>query len=236
MVCLTGLIIGLLSIIISFSRGGFVGLIAMGGVLWLFSRKKIVSLLLIATLIGIMFMYAGDEYWQEMATSTNATEGTGKERVEFWKSSLIMFINNPLGVGGNNFQVRFPEYQTEYFGERNMWGKVAHSIWFTLIPETGVLGIYIYLALLYYNIKDIFWLNRFSYFRMDADKQFLGSTGRAFIAAFAGYFAAGSFISVLYYAHYWYFIGFILAVMNIARGVLKRPEKTSGAAYGYARK
>lgn len=218
-VCLTGLIIGILSIIVSFSRGGFLGLIAIGAVVWFFSTRKIITLFVIIILAGLMFLFAGEKYWAEISTSTNTEEGTGKERIESWKSGWRMFLDNPLGVGGNNFIVRFHEYQTNYF-KRGMWGRAAHSLWFTLIPELGIFGIYIYFSLLYYNLKDIFMLMKINFDDADdEDKKYLNYLGRAFIASFTGYFVAGTFISVLYYAHYWYLTSIIIATIKISKKI-----------------
>ena len=214
--CLTGLVLGLLSIVVSFSRGGFLGLIAMAIVLWLFSKKKIVTLFAILFFSGIMFLFAGEKYWAEMSTSINAEEGTGKARIESWKSAWAMFLDKPLGVGGGNFMIHFPEYQTDFF-KRGMWGRASHSLWFTLIPELGIIGIYIYFTLIFYNLKDIFRLKNIQFDDRDEDKKFLAYTGRAFIASLAGYFVSGSFISVLYYAHYWYLIGLIVATTKISK-------------------
>jgi probable O-glycosylation ligase (exosortase A-associated) len=218
LLCLIGLIIGLLAVIVSFSRGGFFGLAATGIVIWLFSKKKLLSIFIIIILIGIMFLFAGEEYWVEMSTTTNTEEGTAKGRIESWKGGWNMFVDNPLGVGGNNYPVRISEYQTDYF-QRGMYGRVAHSLWFTLIPELGLFGIYFYLALLYYNLKDIFTLKKIS-FDQDEDnenKKYLNFMGRAFIASFAGFFVSGTFISVLYYAHYWYMVALLVATTKIAK-------------------
>ena len=215
--CLAGLIVGLLAVVISISRGGFVGIVSMGLMLWVIAEKKVFSTIMILFMVGIVFMYAGEKYWSEMSTATNITQGTGRERIESWSSAWNMFRDNPLGVGGNNFQVRFPEYQTEYFGDRNMWGRVAHSIWFTLIPELGIFGIFIYFILLYYNLKDIFYLRRLLFDDNDQTIKYLNCLGSAFLISLTGYFATGSFISVLYYAHYWYMIGIIIAAVNIAK-------------------
>lgn len=217
-VCLTGLIIGLLSIIVSFSRGGFVGLIAMGAVTLLFSKKKTLFLFIIIILAGLIIQFAGEKYWAEMSTSINTEEGTAKGRIESWKSGWRMFLDNPLGVGGNNFQVRFDEYQTDYF-KRGMWGRVAHSLWFTLIPELGVFGFYIYLSLLYYNLKDIFMLKSISFDDRDENKKYLNYLGRAFIVSFTGYFVSGIFLSVLYYAHYWYLTALLVATTRITNRI-----------------
>ncbi len=221
LICLTGLVVGIFSIVVSFSRGGFIGLIATGAVIWFFSRRKVIATLMIMVLVSMMMIFAEDKYWDEMSTSTSMEEdSTGKERIESWKSGIFMFIDNPFGVGGNNYPVRFPEYQTEYF-QRGMYGRAAHSIWFTLIPELGVIGIFIYAMLLFYNLKDIFRLKNISFHDdskgIDKEKKFLNYTGRAFIASLVGFFATGTFLSVLYYAHYWYLTGLIAAsaaIMN----------------------
>jgi len=215
LLCLTGLVIGLLSIVVSFSRGGFVGLVGMSFVLWLFSKKKILSFFLILFLSGLLFVFAGEEYWAEINTTTNTEEGTARGRIESWKSSWRMFLDNPLGVGPGNFMVMFPEYQSDFFS-RGMWGRVAHSLYFTLLPELGIVGIYIFLSLLYYNVKDIFRLKNIQIDEYDENKKFLNYMGRAFIASLTGYFASATFISVLYYAHYWYLLGIIIATVNIS--------------------
>ena len=128
---------------------------------------------------------------------------------------MRMFIDNPLGVGGNNFQVRFPEYQSKIF-KRGMWGRVAHSLWFTLISELGIFGILIFFMLLYYNVRDIIFLKNF---RLDnrEDLKYLNVLSLATFASFAGYFASGTFLSVLYYPHYWYLTAILVASVKIAK-------------------
>ncbi len=210
------LALGIFGVVKSFSRGGFLGLICMIAIAWLVSPRKIVSLLIICMLGFSAYMYGGERYKAEMATSTDAEHGTGKARIESWKSAWNMFIHNPWGVGGNNFQVRFPEYQTDYFG-RGMWGRVAHSLWFTLLPELGVVGVYIYLSLLFYNLKDIFLLKNLKKNNgSDQTAAYFYYFSLAFLASFAGFFVSASFISVLYYPHYWYLTAILVAGKKVA--------------------
>jgi probable O-glycosylation ligase (exosortase A-associated) len=210
---------GLFAVVISFSRGGFVGLVAMGFVVWVISRKKVVCLILIC-LIGLsVYYFAGDRYWKEMDTIENINEGTAKARTESWKAGWRMFLDNPLGVGGGNFPARFPEYQSDYF-KRGMWGRAAHSLWFTLIPELGIAGIFIYLSLLYYNVKDIFIIKKLRKESAgDRDSEYVYYLSLAFLASFAGYFASGTFLSVLYYPHYWYLTAILVATTRIAKNL-----------------
>lgn len=212
---LTGLIVGLAAIVVSFSRGGFVGLVCAGAVIWLFSPKKILSLFLICIFGFILYFASGDAYKHEMSTVTDTSDETADARLKSWATAWDMFIDNPLGVGGRNFSNRFPEYQKDRF-ERGMGGRVAHSLWFTLIPELGIIGIVLYFRLLHYNLKDIFLVKRIN-IEGNVDIRYVHRLSLALIASLAGYFASATFISVLYYPHYWYLTGLIVAIANIAR-------------------
>lgn len=210
-----GMLIGLATVVVSFSRGGFLGLLCMAAVLWLFSPKKIISLFLIC-LLGIgVYIYSGEKYLAEMSTVTDTKEATANDRMLSWEAAWDMFLEHPLGVGGNNFPVHFQEFQSDEFS-RGMWGRQAHSLWFTLIPELGIFGIMIYFTLIYYNLKDIFFLKKIKVGN-DPDLRYLHSLSLAFIASLAGFFASATFISVLYYAHYWYLTALIVATVRISK-------------------
>ncbi|WP_209005462.1 O-antigen ligase family protein [Steroidobacter agaridevorans] len=233
----TALMIGLLTVVISFSRGGFVGLVIMFFIVWLVSPRKMVTVVAILFLGTIVYFYAGETYLNEMGTVTDTKESTAKARLNSWASGLDMFLDNPLGVGGNNFQVRFPEYQGDRFN-RGMWGRVAHSLWFTLIPETGIFGIVIYLRLLIYNLKDARAI-RTRRKVLSGDDRYLNAMSIAFLASLAGFFASASFISVLYYPHYWYLTAMIVATVRIRKKLSEAPEddaleKTPGKPFGKA--
>ena len=60
--------------------------------------------------IGIIalaaLIFAGSEYWAEMATITDTSEPTADIRLEIWKVGLRMWEANPVfGVGPGNFRV-----------------------------------------------------------------------------------------------------------------------------------
>lgn len=205
--------LGVVSIIISFSRGGFVGLLCVGFMIWLYSPRKIVTLLLIGALTVGFFQFSGEKYLTEMGTITDTEESTSKQRIETWKSGWYMFLDNPLGVGGSNFIVRFQEYQTDFFS-RGMWGRAAHSVWIQLLSELGVFGVLIYGILLFYNLKDIFWLKKFKSSK-DKEISFAYYLSLSFFASIIGYFASGSFISVLYYPHYYYLTAMIFVTKRL---------------------
>ncbi len=209
----------LLTVVATFSRGGFVGLLAMAAVYWIFSRRKILTLFC-ALLIGcILYMSSGEQYRQEMSTVTDTKENTANARLLSWEAGWKMFKAHPLGIGGNNFPIYFPEYQPEGL-RHNMWGRQAHSLWFTLLPETGVVGIIIYFLIIRMNVKDLFFLRGIGGARgreyLDSNTHFMSQLSTAFMASFAGFFASASFISVLYYPEFWYLTVLVVSARNVA--------------------
>jgi O-antigen ligase len=210
-----GMVSGVLTNIVSFSRGGFVGMVCVGATMWAFSKQKMRSFLVMTLLALVVFAASGERYWSRIATAKDTDSGTAAIRLESWKAGWRMFLDNPLGVGGNNFPVRFSEYQSSFF-TRGMWGRAAHSIWFTLLPESGIIGVIIYLALLRFNVRDLRFLRSIDMGGRHGT-EYLHALSSAFLAAFVGYFVSGSFLSVLYYPHYWYLTAIIVAAVGIAR-------------------
>lgn len=208
-------LVGVVSIVVSGSRGGFVGLVAVLAVIWLASPRKIVSLALVGVLALGVLLAADQKYWDRMSTIDNTEEGTAKQRLDSWQAGWDMFKDNPLGVGPGNFPVRFPEYQPDSF-KRGMWGRQAHSLWFTLLPELGIPGVLLYLSLLRLNLRDLWYLRRRS--KDSEEHRFTYFLSLAFMASLAGFFASGTFVSVLYYPHYWYLTAMIVATRKVFDG------------------
>ena len=215
--------LGLASIVASFSRGGFVGLVAVAFVLWLQIPRKVLVLALTSIILLIVInvpithpgtVRANSTFWQEMTSISSGDDYNKDSRLELWKSAWEMFKDNPLGVGPNNYPVRLPEYQTAYFGDKIMWGKLAHSIWFTLLSELGIIGVLLYFSLFLANMRDIKYLKTLSTDGSDIHRYayFLSLT---YTASLAGYCASGTFLSVLYYPHYWYLTAMIVATRKI---------------------
>ena len=229
-----GLFLCVGAVVVSFSRGGLVGLAAAFAVIWLFSPRKILTISILAVL-GIGMYLFGDQlgklghprghggksgsYWSEMATSTDAKENTAAARINYWKAAIRMWKDYPFGVGGANFPVLHESYKMEEV-RLNMWGVPAHSLWFTLLPETGVEGVFVFMMLVFVNIKDALFIKKHFRDSTDPDDRFLYFLSLAFLSSLAGFFAAASFLAVLYYAHIWYFSGLIAATVSIARSRL----------------
>jgi probable O-glycosylation ligase (exosortase A-associated) len=217
----------------SLSRGGFIGLVAVGLFFWLKSPKKVLSSIVVTLMVAILYLSAPQTYWDEVRSiqNENIQEGTGQERWYSWQCGWRMFLDHPIiGVGQGNFPWNFVQYEPPGgLWDRLHGGRAAHSVYFTLIPELGAIGTILFFSLLYYSLRDMKVVLKAekthpalgvqSETEKDAREKLrklknivLGVQG-----AFAGYLISGTFLSVLYYPHFWLLVAFSLAIANVGK-------------------
>jgi O-antigen ligase len=205
--------------ILTTSRGGFVGLLAVVFVLWLLNPRKILALVLVGILSVAVFELAPNSYWDHVATIEDTQAGTAKGRLDSWMAAWRMFKDNPLGVGGGQFAIHFPEYQGDAFGAHNMWGREAHSLWFSLVAELGIPGAILFAAHIRANWKALRNLRKLP---PEKGRPLPMLLSTALTASFAGYFGAGTFLSAFYYPHYWFMSALLVATERAM--VSRRPD------------
>ncbi len=204
--------------IVSESRGGFLALVAAaGGCLWYSKRRlRAAAILLILALGSIPFL--SSNYVEEMQSITDPTDSTREARLYSWRLGWKMFKDNPVfGVGAGNYPWRVQEYEIRSNewnpGDKLHGGRVAHSLYFTLLPEYGLVGTAIYLLILVIMIQRYIRLNRrFKALGAPYDEGDLAMLSRAAGPALLGFLVGATFISVLYYPMFWLLIGFLLAL------------------------
>lgn len=127
------------------SRGGFLGLLTIGGYWVLTSRRKIIySILLIAVLIASFALVPGESK-QRLATIWDPQtdyDRTAGDRTNVWKRGLTTFINNPVfGVGIGNFAVSEGTSK-----EGGVW-LTAHNSLLQVAVEIGTVGLFLFIRL-----------------------------------------------------------------------------------------
>lgn len=160
---LLGLIIlNIVSVIGTYSRGGFIGLTILAVAMWLKSKRKFSLVLVAGLLIPILYMNAPDT-WKERQTtiSSAATEdGSFIGRLWAWKISTLIALDNPLSGGGFK-SVTDPLLWNIYASETPDFGpietpaipntlkpKAAHNIYFQVLGDHGFVGLILFLLIL----------------------------------------------------------------------------------------
>ncbi len=205
------------AIVVSFSRGGFVGLCAVVMYCLVRARKKLIGFG-VAALMGLTILtVAGPAYWQEMSTISDVNEGTADLRLEVWKIGLRMFAANPIfGVGPGNFRWVVGDYQSkdqlDKYG-RSLGGSIiAHSLFVELLAELGAAGACLFLILLWYTLRDLREARKVESLRHYAD-----AIGGSIVACLVN----GLFLSLFYFSYVWLFMALAVAIRQVAENHLR---------------
>lgn len=220
-----------MSLIATSSRGGFLGLLAVGAYCWFYSPKKIMSLALGLCLTGLVLIAAPQEYWDRISTITDDStmeSGTAGQRVFTWGIGWEMFLDNPVfGVGQGNFPWTIGEYMGgRTWQTKSLAGRQAHSLYFTLLPELGLVGVMIFGSMVYLNycdtrVKELVPRRSRQPFGPrheddSEDSQIVRASlyGNAILGGMIGYLATSTFISTLYYPTFWIMMALAVALRN----------------------
>lgn len=215
-------------VLLSRSRGGFVGLCAMFLFCWLRTKKKMITGFFVVLLVGFAVAFAPTDYWDEVKSirAEGASTGTGEQRVYEWKIGWHMFLDNPImGVGQGNFPWEFKKYEFQvtgsdepYYG-RSVAGRVAHSLYFTLFPELGLIGAFLFFAIIYYSLKDLKITRKLclqhEINNTDNQRERFYYLTIALEGSMVSYLVSGIFISILYYPNFYILVGFIMSLKKI---------------------
>jgi O-antigen ligase len=229
-VILTGLF--LFVIALTESRGGFIGLVSVVLYCVWKSNRKMALGILICIFSVFLYIVAPSGYWQEIGTisdeaSQNSEKlesqvGTGAQRLYSWKLGWGMFVDNPImGVGQGNYPWNVMEQEEKMninWKTRSLAGRAAHSLYFTLLPELGIIGTVLFFTIIIYVWKDLLWvryiIKKDILFTSNLNKNIYYNT-LAIEASIIGYLSSSVFISTLYYPNFWLLTAIMVALKNI---------------------
>lgn len=212
-----------LGVIATFSRGGFLGLVAALGVGFLLSKRKgrilaITAAMAIPLVIAAPFIIPA-KYVSEMETITDTSDQTRNYRVYLWGLAWGMYKQNPVvGVGAGNFPWTVHLYEAQLppekiFRKRYSGGFLCHSVYFTSLSELGTIGTALFLTLLWRSLKAGKVVARGGP-EVDED---LRKFGLALLTSIAGFAVSAVFISVLYYPPFWHLVALGAVMLGMVR-------------------
>jgi len=214
----------------SLSRGGFVGLVPVILYCWYKTPKKFLSTIIVAIMTSVLYFSASPKYWDEVKSikEENIQKGTGEDRWYLWKITWHMFLDYPIiGVGQGNAPWHISRYEPPGgLHGTSRAGRAVHSLYFTLIPELGLVGILLFSGMLYFSYKDlkrILKKEKEFFLKQNQSKEIIQQLHKikffifGITGAMLGYLVSGAFLSVLYYPHFWLLMGICVALKNIVQ-------------------
>jgi putative inorganic carbon (hco3(-)) transporter len=203
------------AVIITFSRGGFLGLIAMVLVLARKLSRRNKSAALATIVLGVIFFLAvaPASYSGRLATifdSAADVTGSSSQRSQVLKRSILVALRYPLfGVGIGNFHHK----SFQELGTHNAYTQVA--------AETGIAAMVCYIILLVHPLRKLRLMEREMFERNESSHYYYLAIGLQ--ASLVGYMVASFFAAVAYQWYVYYLVGYAIALRRIY--YLKQIEK-----------
>jgi probable O-glycosylation ligase (exosortase A-associated) len=232
MALIGAVVFNIVAILGSYSRGGLIALLVIGGYFFWHSKRKFWVSIFIVISIGVASFNVSDE-WTERMDSINTMEQDNSflGRVVAWKQAILMASDHPFFGGGFKagqnvavwylYEDQIPDLDFiidtgDYKVDRP---KAAHSIYFQVLGDQGFVGLFIFLAILFQGYRKLSWVIK------NSTDKWLIDLAKMLKVSLLAYAAGGAALSLPYFD-----LSFaILALSHILCELIKRSNKLNNA-------
>lgn len=202
-------------IMVSFSRGGFLGLVALGGViLWKAGRGKramtvVAGLVLCCAFVVAMPSGYSDRLFTILHTQNDQTHSAQERQELFGRAVEVIMYHPVIGIGVGNF------------GIYSIRDKVAHNAYLEIAAELGVMGFIAYMVLIFSPLRTLRRIERESYSsragpggwsERERETYFLSIGLQAVLVA---YMVCSFFQSSQYFWYLYYIVAYTISLKRI---------------------
>lgn len=239
-------VVCILAIIFSFSRGNFIGMVFVLGLLFVI-RPPSLTTFLVASMMALMLLpFIPKEYTQRLTTlsyiipstgggdedSMGGISGGARQEISFRGRlsenivGILMTLDHPvIGVGYGNFQNNYQRYSRTLGLDPRREGRSAHNLFLEFSAELGFLGLLWLVALQWVTFSGLFQARR--------GFEAVGMPGHAgittaVIISIAGLLFTSIFLHMVYPRYFWIIYGLALAIPNVVSNELDRSFLDSG--------
>lgn len=221
-VYLTTAVIMLSANLITFSRGGFLGLLAASAVMaWKLGRKNRVGTMLVSSVAaGLLMLFAPGGFGLRVLSIFIPgldPVGSSDQRRELLERSIIVSLRNPWGIGIGNFPI---------VGIRNLG---SHNAYTQVSAELGVLGLIAYLIFIFSPFRKLGAIERTLFARSEFDWFYYLSVGLQ--ASIVAYLVSSFFASIAYNWFIYYLIAYAVAFRRVYQLEKGLPEEVKAEPF-----
>ncbi|SMP69469.1 putative O-glycosylation ligase, exosortase A system-associated [Noviherbaspirillum suwonense] len=200
----------------SYSRGALLAGAAMMGFLWLKSRNKVSTGLVLLMLIPLVWLAMPEQWHDRMSTINDyQTDGSAMGRINAWYFAMEVAKTHLMGGG---FMVFNPAMFRIYAPNPTDF-HAAHSIFFQVLGEHGYIGLVIFVSII-----GTAWLTANKIIRTTrkhAELKWASDFAAMAQVSLIGYVVGGAFLSLAYYDYFWYVVAALVITQRIVARKLK---------------
>lgn len=219
------LVLEIIGVFGSYSRGAFVAMAAMTGMFWWRSKNKALYALLAPVVMAGALSVMPSSFWHRMDTISHAGKDASFEgRVQAWKVAIGYARDHfPFGAGYN--APALPEIFHHY--EPDAILHVAHSIYFEVLGDQGYMGLAIYLLVILLCFR-----NAFIVIRQTRDRPELAwahDLANMIVVGLVAFCVGGAALTMAYYDGYLLLVALTSSLRELTSPAFnERAERTRG--------
>jgi putative inorganic carbon (HCO3(-)) transporter len=200
----------------SYSRGALLAGAAMMGFLWLKSRNKVSTGIVLLLMIPLVWLAMPEQWHARMSTIDEyQSDGSALGRINAWYFAMEVAKTHLMGGG---FMVFNPAMFRIYAPNPTDF-HAAHSIFFQVLGEHGYIGL-----VLFVSIIGTAWLTAARIIkstRKRPDLKWASDFAAMSQVSLIGYMVGGAFLSLAYYDYFWYVVAALVITQRIVVKKLK---------------
>jgi hypothetical protein len=202
-----GLVLSVFTVILTFSRNGFVGL-AVVMVLLFFERRRSPKILSLFLIIILIILFVPSSYWNRIATITSLQVESGlRLKISHVIRGLSVVVHHPiLGIGLGRL------------------GYSVHNSLLQVAAEAGLPTLFVFLGILYYAFMELKRAQRF----LSENAPKLARLPRMLSISLIAFLIGGLTISIHHLFLLIVILGLIVALRNLCREGVSLPEERAG--------
>jgi len=213
------LVVAVISILFTFSRGGFLALLIAAG-LMIFRHPPRPSIIAGSLIVILLLLpLVPGRYFQRLGTLINLfpsqdglqlREGSLRGRLSELTVAGLMFIDHPIiGVGYNNFELHYLDYSPALSLDPRREGRAAHNLYAEVAAETGLIGLIVFGLILFTAFQGLRKAYRiYQQIGREDDANLVA----AFSIGLIGFLTGSLFLHGAYPRYLWLILGIALAL------------------------
>ncbi len=220
-----------LSVIFTYSRGGFLTLVATIALLFVQNRSRFFPILLTAAVAVAALQFLPTDYTSRLTTlfqfsnspSAQVTDTSFRGRLSENIAAWQMFWDHPyFGVGLGNFKVQYQEYSRLIGLDTRRVERNPASLYMELLAEQGLIGLSVFAFLMYAVFRGLI-IARVQFARVGLHDQ--AHIAMSVFVALVGYLIAAAAKNSAYANVFWALVGFAISIEQVAYSVAHVEEK-----------
>ena len=213
----------------TYSRGGFLAILAMSAFLWWKSRHKVMLGFAALLAVPLLIAFLPDKWQDRMwGIAEYESDSSALGRLNAWQTAINVSKDHPIVGGGFEFHSRdvFARYAPVPEDFHSM-----HSIYFQVLGEHGYVGLALFLAIWLFTWITSARLMKAT--RHREDLRWASNLVAMVQVSLIGYLVGGAFLDLAYWDLPYYSLAILIVTRDIVRRTIVSPAgETRGAVKG----